>query len=201
MVIGAAIRVYFNLRHAGRTLWWIPVRPPAASPRSRSGSDPPDTPPAGRDDGHVRAGPADRPAALRPCHSMHPTARFDDAPPGSCSTRRSRSPREAALIKTVAVDSHVMPLGNVTHMTDAERKLLGAWIDQGAKPVRREVVTDPGTWALCGRSDARDAIAWFRTPGHDSYWRYHRDQFLEILPPPGKRRSTSAAAKDGSHAT
>ena len=34
---------------------------------------------------------------------------------------------------------------------------------------------------------ARDAIAWFRTPGHDSYWRYHRDQFLEILPPPGKR--------------
>ena len=25
MVIGAWIRHYFNLRHAGRTLWWIPV--------------------------------------------------------------------------------------------------------------------------------------------------------------------------------
>jgi uncharacterized membrane protein len=26
-----------------------------------------------------------------------------------------------------------MPLGNLTHMTDAERALLGTWIDQGAK--------------------------------------------------------------------
>ena len=47
------------------------------------------------------------------------------------------TPQIAALaaegLKTVAVDSHVMPLGNVTKMTDAERKLLGAWIDQGAK--------------------------------------------------------------------
>jgi uncharacterized membrane protein len=34
----------------------------------------------------------------------------------------------------VAVDTHVMPLGNATHMTDAERRLLGTWIAQGAKP-------------------------------------------------------------------
>jgi uncharacterized membrane protein len=26
-----------------------------------------------------------------------------------------------------------MPLNNKTHMTDAERQLLGAWIAQGAK--------------------------------------------------------------------
>ena len=30
-------------------------------------------------------------------------------------------------------------------------------------------------------------IAWARRPGHDSYWRYHRDQFLTLLPPPGRR--------------
>lgn len=30
-------------------------------------------------------------------------------------------------------------------------------------------------------------IAWAREPGHDSYWRFHRDQFLEIVPPPGGR--------------
>lgn len=30
-------------------------------------------------------------------------------------------------------------------------------------------------------------IAWARTPGHDSYWRFHRDEFLELLPPPGRR--------------
>ena len=41
---------------------------------------------------------------------------------------------QAARIKAVAVDSHVMPLGNATHMTDAERRQLGAWIDGGARP-------------------------------------------------------------------
>jgi hypothetical protein len=35
--------------------------------------------------------------------------------------------------------------------------------------------------------DAWDAQAerwarWARTPGHDSYWRFHREQFLELLP-------------------
>lgn len=30
-------------------------------------------------------------------------------------------------------------------------------------------------------------LAWARTPSHDSYWRFHRDQFLELVPPPGKR--------------
>ena len=29
-------------------------------------------------------------------------------------------------------------------------------------------------------------ITWARAPGHDSYWRFHRDQFLELLPPPGR---------------
>jgi SAM-dependent methyltransferase len=30
-------------------------------------------------------------------------------------------------------------------------------------------------------------IRWARRPGHDSYWRYHRDQFLELLPSPGRQ--------------
>ena len=29
--------------------------------------------------------------------------------------------------------------------------------------------------------------AWARKPGHDSYWQYHREQFLELVPPPGRR--------------
>ncbi|HEY9777098.1 MAG TPA: methyltransferase domain-containing protein [Planktothrix sp.] len=29
-------------------------------------------------------------------------------------------------------------------------------------------------------------IKWARTPGHDSYWKFHRDQFLELVPPPGQ---------------
>lgn len=34
---------------------------------------------------------------------------------------------------------------------------------------------------------AREWIAWVRKPGHDSYDRYHRDQFLPLVPPPGRR--------------
>jgi SAM-dependent methyltransferase len=35
--------------------------------------------------------------------------------------------------------------------------------------------------------NARAFIAWARQPDHDSYWRFHRDLFLELLPPPGRR--------------
>ena len=40
-------------------------------------------------------------------------------------------------------------------------------------------------------SDAwkREASAWMkwaRAPGHDSYWRFHRDQFLDLVPAPGR---------------
>ena len=36
-------------------------------------------------------------------------------------------------------------------------------------------------------AQAEQWIKWARTPGHDSYWRHHRDQFIRLLPPPGKR--------------
>ncbi|MBV9565248.1 MAG: methyltransferase domain-containing protein [Bradyrhizobium sp.] len=29
-------------------------------------------------------------------------------------------------------------------------------------------------------------IAWARAPGHDSFWRHHRDQFLSLVPAPGR---------------
>jgi SAM-dependent methyltransferase len=32
---------------------------------------------------------------------------------------------------------------------------------------------------------ARQWIAWARTPGHDSYWQYHRVQLLELVPAAG----------------
>lgn len=34
---------------------------------------------------------------------------------------------------------------------------------------------------------ARQWIEWARAPGHDSYWRHHRDQFLQIVPSPGRQ--------------
>ena len=34
---------------------------------------------------------------------------------------------------------------------------------------------------------APDFVAWARAPDHDSYWHFHRDVFLELVPPPGTR--------------
>ena len=33
---------------------------------------------------------------------------------------------------------------------------------------------------------AADWTRWAREPGHDSYWRFHRERFFELLPPPGR---------------
>jgi SAM-dependent methyltransferase len=33
---------------------------------------------------------------------------------------------------------------------------------------------------------AEEWIAWARTPGHDSYWRFHRDAFLPLVPDAGR---------------
>jgi SAM-dependent methyltransferase len=46
---------------------------------------------------------------------------------------------------------------------DATARLARLWEDEA------------GAWAL-----------WARTPGHDAYWRFHRDAFLRLLPPPGR---------------
>jgi SAM-dependent methyltransferase len=32
--------------------------------------------------------------------------------------------------------------------------------------------------------NAPDWVRWAREPDHDSYWRFHRDPFLELIPPP-----------------
>jgi ubiquinone/menaquinone biosynthesis C-methylase UbiE len=39
-----------------------------------------------------------------------------------------------------------------------------------------------GAW----QRQAAEWIAWARTPGHDSYWRFHRDAFLPLVPPAGR---------------
>jgi len=36
-------------------------------------------------------------------------------------------------------------------------------------------------------AEARNWAAWARQPGHDSYWRFHRDAFLASLPPAPRR--------------
>lgn len=48
-------------------------------------------------------------------------------------------------------------------------------------------MSEPGSLREPWEANARAWIAWAREPGHDTYWRFHRDQFLELVPPQGSR--------------
>jgi len=134
MTIGAWIRHFFNLRHAGRTVWWIPVTAAlgiavvavAIRPDDGSGSAP-----AGAAAVPFARAQAIVQARCVPCHSAQPT-KVDAAPLGIVFDNPQQIEAQASLIERVAVSSKTMPLGNATGMTQAERDELGAWIRQGA---------------------------------------------------------------------
>ena len=66
------------------------------------------------------------------CHSAHPTnAGFTTPPLGVVLDSYDHVSALAPRIKKVAVDAEIMPLGNTTGMTRAEREKLGAWIAAG----------------------------------------------------------------------
>ena len=67
------------------------------------------------------------------CHSAKPTqAGFTSAPDGIAFDAPARIKAQSAQIVGQAVRTHQMPLGNLTHMTDKERALVGAWVAAGA---------------------------------------------------------------------
>jgi uncharacterized membrane protein len=65
-----------------------------------------------------------------PCHSENPTREgFTSAPAGITFDTLAETKSHADAIEQQAVQTHAMPLGNVTGMTDEERDTLGAWIN------------------------------------------------------------------------
>jgi uncharacterized membrane protein len=134
MLIGAWVRHFFNLRHTGRTVWWIPATAALALVALAIALRPEDAPKAG-----TKAVPFTQVQAIveqrcTSCHSLNPTSEtFKTAPAGVVLDTPEQIQAQADAIKAVAVDSKVMPLGNVTRMTQAERDLLAAWIEQGAR--------------------------------------------------------------------
>jgi uncharacterized membrane protein len=67
------------------------------------------------------------------CHAAHPTEPgFAEAPAGVLLDTPEHIAANAQRIEAQAVASHAMPIGNVTHITDAERAVLGAWVAAGA---------------------------------------------------------------------
>jgi len=130
LVIGAWVRHFFNVRHTGRTAWWVPVTAAAGIAAVAVAIRP------GGSTGGT-AVPFTRAQAIVqercvPCHSAHPT-KVNSAPMGLVFDTPKQIAAQARLIEQVAVNTKVMPLGNQTGMTQAERDTLGAWIRQGAK--------------------------------------------------------------------
>jgi uncharacterized membrane protein len=68
------------------------------------------------------------------CHSATPSSPMFSAPPaGFILDTPEQIKAQAAKIHAQSVASQIMPLGNITQMTQDERDLIGAWIDQGAQ--------------------------------------------------------------------
>ncbi|WP_458129531.1 urate hydroxylase PuuD [Pseudomonas sp. Z2-11] len=68
------------------------------------------------------------------CHSAKPTSPlFSAAPGGVIFDTPQQIQQQAARIQAQAVTTQIMPLGNITQMTQQERDLIGAWITQGAR--------------------------------------------------------------------
>lgn len=65
------------------------------------------------------------------CHAAVPTHEsFDEAPAGLKLGTRAMILEKAPLIIEQSVKSDIMPLGNETGMTDAERAMLGRWLEE-----------------------------------------------------------------------
>jgi uncharacterized membrane protein len=134
MFLGAWIRHFFNLRHRGNTVWWIPATAAAGlvalavaiEPDERAQARGADAPPFSRVAEIVEA-------RCAPCHSASPTQDgVSAAPAGVRFDTAEEIAGRADAIRRQAVDSRAMPLGNVTGMTDEERDVLAAWIEAGA---------------------------------------------------------------------
>jgi uncharacterized membrane protein len=68
------------------------------------------------------------------CHSARPSSPlFSTAPAGVMFDTPMQIQQQAARIQAQAVASQIMPLGNITQMTQQERDLIGTWINQGAR--------------------------------------------------------------------
>ena len=129
---GVLVRYFFVLTHKAHIVWALPVTAGiiiamtaiALAPRTAS-------------DGAPVAFAQVQPiiaARCAVCHAAHPTQPgFAAAPNGVLLDTPAHIAANAARVDAQAVQSRAMPLGNITHMTNAERALVGAWIDQGAK--------------------------------------------------------------------
>jgi len=131
--LGAWTRHFFNLRNQGRVVWAIPISAGvgvlavavAIAPR-------PSGPAAPSGVTFVQAQAVVKERCV-PCHSATPTMSGFTAPPnGITFDTPEQIVAHAQDIEQQAVITHTMPFANATNITQQERDLLGAWVQEGA---------------------------------------------------------------------
>ncbi|HET6970160.1 MAG TPA: urate hydroxylase PuuD [Phenylobacterium sp.] len=133
-IAGWTIRHFFNLKNAGRfepqvlamgalAFVTVAVINETSKPKTVEVADP----------GYAAVRTiVDRHCVM--CHAAHPTHKgIPTAPNGAMFDTADGLKARVDRIYERAVATPSMPLGNETHMTDAERAQLGAWIKAGAK--------------------------------------------------------------------
>ncbi|MEA3117601.1 MAG: hypothetical protein QOI13_871 [Paraburkholderia sp.] len=135
MLAGALIRQFFVMRHRARVLWYLPFAGVALLAAAMAWTVPrPIAPQA-----EAASAPKFRVADIAPvlqqrcvaCHSARPTL-MGSAPAGVMFDTPDEIASNALRIYRQAVQLKAMPLGNVTHMTEAERLKIAVWFQGGA---------------------------------------------------------------------
>ncbi len=142
-VLSVLVRHYFNTRHESQKLaWTLPAaalgmialafvtRPDTAATTMETASG---TQPAAAESVEFDVVYNVIQQHCTSCHSATPTSpAFSTAPGGVIMDEPSQIKQLAGRIHAQAVASNIMPLGNMTNMTQEERNLLGNWIAAGA---------------------------------------------------------------------
>jgi len=132
-VAGVLVRRFFVLSHKHRYVVGLPIAAALALAAAAIVIAPHALGVASANAGYAQVAPivAQRCAV---CHAARPTEPGFAAPPaGVLLDTPAHVQANAQRMYDQAVATHAMPLGNVTHMTDAERATLGAWITTGAR--------------------------------------------------------------------
>ncbi|MGE8361600.1 urate hydroxylase PuuD [Pseudomonas sp.] len=121
----------------------LPGKPPTSSPapeaQAQAPAKPADSAPAEPDAATSASGDFAKINSViqercSVCHSAQPSSpMFSTAPAGFVLDTPQQIQAQAAKIQAQSVASQIMPLGNITGMTQEERDLIGAWISQGAQ--------------------------------------------------------------------
>ncbi len=139
-VVGGVTRHGFNVRNSGRSPAWL--FPAAALGLLAVAVVASGTDGRGRAGARISTEPVEFAqvegillARCVVCHAAEPANQlFAAAPGGILLETRAQVEALRSRIRAVAVETRIMPLGNLTNMTDEERGMLGAWIDSGEPP-------------------------------------------------------------------